>query len=63
MGAWNDMRAALEAAHAAQRVADDAANAMADILATRLRHVRPYRLAQLKRELRGFDAKRQVWSS
>ena len=59
--AFDEIRSALSAARAANKAADDYATNMAEILRGRLRHVRPYYLKQLKKELQDFNALTQTW--
>ncbi len=58
---YDDMRAAVESARATFRAADNAADAMANTLRGRLRHVSGWQLAQLKRELRDFNIHTGRW--
>lgn len=57
------MASAHDGAKATFEAADAFANDIANLLSGRLRHVRGYRLAALKRELQSFDAQRKVWKS
>jgi hypothetical protein len=59
--AWDEVRNALSEARSVMRAADENANDMAEILKGRLRHVHPYKLAVLKRELRDFDLRVKEW--
>jgi len=59
--AFDEIRAALAEAREANRAADEYATKMAEILRGRLRHVRPWYLKQLKKELTQFDAQKQMW--
>lgn len=56
------MRAAVSAAKDVQRAADQSANAMADLIRGRLRFVSERHLAELKRELRGFNIQTKRWT-
>jgi hypothetical protein len=58
---WDDMRAAVNAAKDTMRAADSVADSLADVLDGRLRHVTPWRLKKLKRQLQDFDANRGLW--
>jgi hypothetical protein len=44
-----------------QRQAESNANTLVDLLANNLKHVSPYRLARLKKELSRFDACKKEW--
>jgi hypothetical protein len=57
------MRASLAEARDTMKAADGCANALAEILTNdgRLRHVAPWRLKLLKRQLQQFDANRERW--
>jgi hypothetical protein len=60
--AFNDMRAAVQAAEYQLRAADEAALAMASMLRGRLRKVdSKYALSALKKELRDFDMTTGRW--
>lgn len=60
---FDDFRAAVLEAETTIKAADEGANTMARLLSGRLRHVNRYRLVDLKRELREFDAHRKEWKS
>ena len=58
---YDDMRAAVRDAKETLKAADHAADAMAEILRGRLRHVSPWTLSVLKRELRDYDMQKRQW--
>ena len=61
---WDEVRAALSAARDVNAACDANANSMASIIVGRLRHVGSYRvLAELKKELRDYDAGKKRWKS
>lgn len=59
---FDEMRSAVQAAKDTLRAVDQQADAMAGLLAGRLRHVNRDTLAQLKRELQGFNASTKKWA-
>jgi len=61
MNYLDTMKAAISQGKVAQTAADICANDMAMLLAGRLRGVRPYVLAKLKRELRSFNICTREW--
>ena len=61
--AWDEISNAMSEARAVNRAADEHANNMAELLKGRLRHVHPYKLAVLKRELRDFDLRVKEWKT
>lgn len=58
---FDDMRTAIAEAETTLRAADRIAHDMARLLAGRLRHVPPWVLVKLKRELQNFDAQKKEW--
>lgn len=60
--AWDDIRAALAAAKDADRALREHATQMARLLVGRLDELPPEVLADLKRELRGFNIARRRWA-
>lgn len=58
---WDDIRAAINEAKAANQAVADHASSMASLLRGNLRRVGPYHLAELKRELRGFNIQTKKW--
>lgn len=58
---FDQMREAVSQAQATLRAADYSAGAMAGLLRGRLRHVSPWILKDLKRELADFDAHKKEW--
>jgi len=60
---FDEVRKNLDKAKLLNKAADDCADSMARILKGRLRHVSPYVLDEIKKELTQFDAKRKVWKS
>jgi hypothetical protein len=55
------MRRAVQKAREVNRAVDDQANALADLMDGRLRHVSQYRLKKLKAQLRDFNAHTGSW--
>jgi hypothetical protein len=60
MELW-EMKQAINDAKQTIKAADDVANSIASILPGRLRHVSVWTLAQLKKELREFNAHTRRW--
>lgn len=58
---FDEMRLAVSKAEDTLRAADIAADSMARLLRGRLKHVNPWVLVTLKRELRGFDSTKREW--
>lgn len=58
---FDEMRAALAAAGETQKAADQHATQCAMLVTGRLRHVSPYMLKDLKRELADFNAHTMRW--
>lgn len=58
---FDEMRQAVAEARSTMAAADTVADGMADLLCGRLRHVSPYRLEKLKRELRDFNMHTGQW--
>jgi hypothetical protein len=58
---FDDIRAAVQHAREVNRACDQQANTLTDLLEGRLRHVSPYRLARLKKELQNFNAHKKEW--
>lgn len=58
---FDAMRQAVSEAKQVQRAVDEQANALADLLDGRLRHVSGYRLKRLKRELARWNANTGEW--
>jgi hypothetical protein len=56
-----DMRHAVQVANNTLAAADNVANDLARLLVGRLRRVSPYRLEQLKRELKNFNIHTGRW--
>lgn len=63
MNAFDETRIAVDRAKLQMRAADACADDMARILRGRLRHVRPWNLEALKRELREFNMHTKEWKS
>ena len=63
MNKFDEMKAAVADARGTMLAADSVANDMASMLRGRLRHVRPFHLAALKRELTEFNANTRTWKS
>lgn len=63
--AWDEMKRALAQARAANMAADSHAEDMAILLVGRLRNIKSHSgvraLARLKRELRDFDLRTNIW--
>lgn len=59
---FDAMRQAVNEAKQVNRAADEAANAMVDLLQGRLQHVSGYRLKRLKAELKRWNANTGKWS-
>jgi len=57
----NEVQNAVSAANNTLRDADRVASQMAGMLSGRLRHVSPWALAELKRELRDFNMHTKEW--
>lgn len=53
----DDMVKAIENAETQLRIADYQANNLARVLIGRLKHVKPYYLKKLKKELQGFNSR------
>ena len=60
---FDEMRAAVEEAKDTLRAADGVADSLASLLCGRLRHVKPWLLRALKRELAEFNAATGEWKS
>ena len=58
---FDEVRKALVQARAANRAADSNSTHMAEMLIGRLRHVEPYYLKKLKKELTQFNSARYEW--
>ena len=58
---FDEMLRAVQVARQVNRAVDIQANAMADLLKGRLRHVSDWNLKQLKRELRDFNIHTGRW--
>lgn len=59
--AFDAIRVAVQAARVLNQSVDNQANALADLLDGRLRHVTSYRLKKLKAQLREFNAHTGEW--
>ena len=60
---FDEMRRAINQAREINNAADNAANSIVDLLDGRLRHVSPYRLAKIKKQLRDFNMHTKEWKS
>lgn len=61
---WDEVRTALSAAREINSACDASVSSMASIIVGRLRVVGNYRvLAELKKELRDYDAGKKRWKS
>ena len=58
---FDDMRYVVAQAEQTLKAADDSAKFMASMLRGRLKHVSPWVLIDLKKELTNFDAHKKVW--
>lgn len=58
---WGDFYTAWADAKQTMLQADEAATRMAEMLKGRLRKVCPWKLAELKRELKDFNPQRRKW--
>ena len=61
MNPYDEMRSSLLEARAVFSAADYAAGNMGEILKGRLRHIPPYILKSLKREIQDFNANTGKW--
>ncbi len=61
MNIFDDMRAKIQEAEDTLRAADSCADSLAIVLIGRLRHVKSYRLQQLKKELKKFNSQTGRW--
>ena len=60
---FDQLRQAISQAREANRAVEAHANTMVDLLEPNLRHVSPYRLKALKRQLQDFNAHTQRWKA
>lgn len=60
---FDAVRQAVSEAKQVRRAVDEQANALVDLLQGRLRHVSPYRLKLLKRELAHWNANTSRWKT